>query len=48
MQFGKSCVLRKDNDEITKTFFEADHVVGACSILVEHKHRSIFYIDDVL
>jgi Cft2 family RNA processing exonuclease len=48
MQFGKSRVLRKDNDEITITFFEAGHVVGASSILVEHKHRSIFYTGDVL
>jgi Cft2 family RNA processing exonuclease len=48
MQFGKSRILRKDNDEITITFFEAGHVVGASSILVEHKHRGIFYTGDVL
>ncbi|MDR1890900.1 MAG: hypothetical protein LBQ23_01810 [Puniceicoccales bacterium] len=40
MQFGKSRVLRKDNDEITTTFFEAGHVVGAGSILVEYNQDS--------
>ncbi|MDR2778936.1 MAG: MBL fold metallo-hydrolase [Puniceicoccales bacterium] len=48
MQFGKSRILRKGDDEITITFFEAGHVIGASSILVEHKHRSIFYTGDVL
>ncbi|MDR1401638.1 MAG: MBL fold metallo-hydrolase [Puniceicoccales bacterium] len=48
MQFGKSRTLRKDGDEIVITFFEAGHVLGASSILVEHKHRKIFYTGDVL
>jgi Cft2 family RNA processing exonuclease len=48
MQFGKPRTLKKGNDEITVTFFEAGHVLGASSILVEHKHRKIFYTGDIL
>ncbi|MDR2737350.1 MAG: MBL fold metallo-hydrolase [Puniceicoccales bacterium] len=48
MQFGKARTIRKGKDEIFITFFEAGHVLGASSILVEHKHRKIFYTGDVL
>ena len=48
MQFGRTRTLVKDNDEIKITFYSAGHVVGASSILIEHKHRKIFYTGDVL
>ncbi|MDR1414101.1 MAG: MBL fold metallo-hydrolase [Puniceicoccales bacterium] len=48
MQFGKPRTLKKDDDEIGITFFPAGHVLGASSILIEHKHRKIFYTGDVL
>jgi Cft2 family RNA processing exonuclease len=48
MQFGKARTIRKGSDEIEITFFEAGHVLGASSILVEHKHRKVFYTGDVL
>jgi Cft2 family RNA processing exonuclease len=48
MKFGSGRVLRKGKDEISVTFFEAGHVLGASSILLEHKHRKIFYTGDVL
>jgi Cft2 family RNA processing exonuclease len=48
MQFGKSRTLKKDADELKITFFEAGHVLGASSILIEHDHRKIFYTGDVL
>jgi Cft2 family RNA processing exonuclease len=48
VQFGKARTLKKDDDQITITFLEAGHVLGASSILVEHKRRKIFYTGDVL
>ena len=47
MQFGKTRTLIKDDEEIKITFYSAGHVVGASSILIEHKHRKIFYTGDI-
>ncbi|MDR3144354.1 MAG: MBL fold metallo-hydrolase [Puniceicoccales bacterium] len=48
MQFGKPRTFKKDSDEMTVTFFSAGHVLGASSILIEHRHRKTFYTGDVL
>jgi Cft2 family RNA processing exonuclease len=48
MQFARARTFRKDNEEIAVTFYSAGHVLGASSILIEHKHRKTFYTGDVL
>ncbi len=44
----KTRTLQKEDDEINITFFSAGHILGASSILIEHKHTSIFFTGDVL
>ena len=48
MPHGIKRTFRKDNDAIDITFFEAGHVAGASGVLLEYKHRKIFFSGDVL
>jgi Cft2 family RNA processing exonuclease len=48
MHHAKTRTLQKDGDEINVTFFSAGHVIGASSVLIEHKHRTLFFSGDVL
>ncbi|MDR1255800.1 MAG: MBL fold metallo-hydrolase [Puniceicoccales bacterium] len=48
MSHAKTRTLQKGGDEINITFFSAGHVIGASSVLIEHKHRTLFFSGDVL
>ncbi|MDR3273889.1 MAG: MBL fold metallo-hydrolase [Puniceicoccales bacterium] len=48
MPHAKIRTLQKDGDEINITFFSAGHVIGASSVLIEYKHRTLFFSGDVL
>ncbi|MDE6432429.1 MAG: MBL fold metallo-hydrolase, partial [Opitutales bacterium] len=48
MYHAKTRTLQKDGDEIDITFFSAGHVIGASSILLQHKRTSVFFTGDVL
>ncbi|MDR2720924.1 MAG: MBL fold metallo-hydrolase [Puniceicoccales bacterium] len=48
MHHAKTRTFQKDGDEISITFFSAGHVIGASSVLIEHKHRTLFFSGDVL
>jgi Cft2 family RNA processing exonuclease len=48
MPHAKTRTLRKDGDEIEIAFFSSGHVIGASSVLITHKHRTLFFSGDVL
>ena len=48
MPHKKTRTLQKEGDQIDITFFSAGHVLGASSILLEHKRTRIFFTGDVL
>ncbi|MDR0715762.1 MAG: MBL fold metallo-hydrolase [Puniceicoccales bacterium] len=48
MPHAKLRTLQKDGSEINITFFSAGHIIGASSVLIEHKHRTLFFSGDVL
>lgn len=48
MANNKKRTLQKGDDEINITFFSAGHVLGASSVLLEHKRISVFFSGDVL
>lgn len=48
MPWGLKRTFRKGEDSIEVTFLEAGHVAGAGGVLIEYKHRKIFFSGDVL
>lgn len=48
MPHKKTRTLQKMGDKIDITFFSAGHVLGASSVLLEHKRTSVFFTGDVL
>ncbi|MDR2735848.1 MAG: MBL fold metallo-hydrolase [Puniceicoccales bacterium] len=48
MPAGKTKIFRKLDDEIRVTFTHNGHVCGASGVLIEYKHRKIFFSGDVL
>jgi Cft2 family RNA processing exonuclease len=48
MPHAQTRTLQKGNDEINITFFSSGHVIGASSVLVAHKRRTLFFSGDVL
>jgi Cft2 family RNA processing exonuclease len=48
MKYGMRRTFRKGDDKIDIEFFDAGHVSGAGGVLLEYKHRKIFFTGDVL
>ncbi|MDR1591104.1 MAG: MBL fold metallo-hydrolase [Puniceicoccales bacterium] len=48
MKYGMRRTFRKCDDSIDIEFFDAGHVSGASGIMLEYKHRKIFFTGDVL
>ncbi|MDR0351645.1 MAG: MBL fold metallo-hydrolase [Puniceicoccales bacterium] len=48
MPNGRTKIFKKLNDEIRITFVHDGHICGASGVLIEHKHRKIFFSGDVL
>jgi Cft2 family RNA processing exonuclease len=48
MKYGIRRTFRKGDDKIDIEFFDAGHVSGAGGVLLEYKHRKIFFTGDVL
>ncbi|MDR1458069.1 MAG: MBL fold metallo-hydrolase [Puniceicoccales bacterium] len=48
MPNGRTKVFKKLNDEIRITFVHDGHICGASGVLIEHRHRKIFFSGDVL
>jgi Cft2 family RNA processing exonuclease len=48
MKYGVRRTFRKGEDRIDIEFFDAGHVAGAGGIMLEYKHRKIFFTGDVL
>lgn len=48
MRYGLRRTFRKGEESIAIEFFDAGHVVGAGGVLLEYKHRKIFFTGDVL
>ncbi|MDR2200830.1 MAG: MBL fold metallo-hydrolase [Puniceicoccales bacterium] len=48
MKYGVRRTFRKDEDQIDIEFFDAGHVAGAGGVMLEYKHRRIFFSGDIL
>lgn len=48
VKYGQTYVLNKEEQQARVTFFEAGHVLGASSILIEYENRKIFITGDIL
>lgn len=48
VKYGQAYVLEKEDQQAIITFFEAGHVLGASSILIEYEGRKIFITGDIL
>lgn len=48
MKYGVPRVFRKGDEKIEIQFLNAGHVAGAAGVLIEYKHRRIFFTGDVL
>ncbi|MDR1906690.1 MAG: MBL fold metallo-hydrolase [Puniceicoccales bacterium] len=48
MKYGMRRTFRKGDDKIDIEFFDAGHVSGASGIMLEYKHRKVFFTGDVL
>jgi Cft2 family RNA processing exonuclease len=48
MKYGIQRTFRKGDDKIDIEFFDAGHVSGASGVMLDYKHRKIFFTGDVL
>jgi Cft2 family RNA processing exonuclease len=48
MKYGVRRTFRKDDDKVDIEFFDAGHVAGAGGVMLEYKHRKVFFTGDVL
>lgn len=48
MHYGRKREFMKDGESLKVTFFPAGHVMGAASLLIEHKEQTIFVTGDIL
>ncbi|MDR3117347.1 MAG: MBL fold metallo-hydrolase [Puniceicoccales bacterium] len=48
MDYGKTREFIKGNDRLRITFFPAGHVMGAASVLIEHRGKKHFFTGDIL
>lgn len=48
MKYGVKRTFRKGDDKIEIEFLDAGHVAGAGGVMIEYKHRRIFFSGDVL
>ncbi len=48
VKYGQTYVLKKEDQQANITFFEAGHVLGASSVLIEHEGRKLFITGDIL
>ena len=48
VKYGQTYILKKEDQQASITFFEAGHVLGASSILIEHENRKILITGDIL
>ncbi|MDR2806967.1 MAG: MBL fold metallo-hydrolase [Puniceicoccales bacterium] len=48
IKYGLRRTFRKGDDKIDIEFFDAGHVAGAGGVLLEYKHRKVFFSGDVL
>lgn len=48
MPFEKTRYFEKDQQEIAVTLYASGHIPGAAAVLIEYKHRRIFFTGDVL
>ncbi|MDR2029938.1 MAG: MBL fold metallo-hydrolase [Puniceicoccales bacterium] len=48
MHYGRAREFLKNNDRLRITFYPAGHVLGAASVLIEHRGKKYFFTGDIL